>query len=183
MKVAIVGTGISGLVCAHLLHPHHDITVFEANGYIGGHTNTVRVDLPDGSGGVETHHVDTGFIVHNDRNYPNFVKLLDQLGVATQPSEMSFSVSDPRIGLEYRGTNLNTLYAQRRNLAKPWFHRMLVDILRFNRAARRLLADEDRDAPPTTTCPSTTSWPAAATRRLHRSVPDPARCLDLVGRP
>ena len=146
MRIAIVGTGISGLVCAHLLHPHHDITVFEANDYIGGHTNTVRVDLPDGRGGGETHQVDTGFIVHNDRNYPNFVKLLGRLDVATQPSEMSFSVSDPRIGLEYRGTNLNTLYAQRANLAKPWFHRMLVDILRFNRAARRLVADDGTGA-------------------------------------
>jgi predicted NAD/FAD-binding protein len=141
MKVAIVGTGISGLVCAHLLHPHHDITVFEANGYIGGHTNTVTVDLPDDRGGVETHHVDTGFIVYNERNYPNFVRLLDQLGVATQPSRMNFSVSDPRIGLEYRATNLNTLYAQRANLARPWFHRMLLDIVRFNRAARWMLVD------------------------------------------
>jgi uncharacterized protein len=146
MKVAIVGTGISGLVCAHLLHPRHDITVFEANDYVGGHTNTVRADLPDGHGGVETNHIDTGFIVHNDRNYPNFVKLLDRLGVATQPSEMSFSVSDPPIGPEDRGTNPNTLYAQRANLAKPWFHRMLVDILRFNRAARRMLAHADGGA-------------------------------------
>ncbi|MGZ4683902.1 MAG: NAD(P)/FAD-dependent oxidoreductase [Acidimicrobiales bacterium] len=145
MKIGIVGTGISGLVCAHLLHPRHDITVFEANGYVGGHTNTQRVELPTADGGTEVQHVDTGFIVFNERNYPNFVRLLDQLGVASQPGEMSFSVSDPRIGLEYRGTNLNTLYAQRANLAKPWFHRMLVDILRFNRSARRLLArDEDR---------------------------------------
>lgn len=149
MKIGIVGTGISGLVCAHLLHPHHDITVFEAADRLGGHTNTVRVELPTrpiGSGGVgdqvETHDVDTGFIVYNERNYPNFVALLAQLGVATQPGEMSFSVSDPRIGLEYRGTNLDTLYAQRRNIAKPWFTRMLVDIVRFNRAARRLLADD-----------------------------------------
>jgi predicted NAD/FAD-binding protein len=141
MKIGIVGTGISGLVCGHLLHPHHDITVFEANGYIGGHTNTVRVDQPDPFGGTETHQIDTGFIVHNDRNYPNFVKLMGQLGVATQAGEMSFSVSDPTIGLEYRGTNLNTLYAQRANLTKPWFHRMLIDIVRFNRAARRMLTD------------------------------------------
>jgi len=141
MKIGIVGTGISGLVCAHLLHPHHDITVFEADTRIGGHTNTVRIELPSSAPGqdVETHDVDTGFIVYNERNYPNFVALLGQLGVATQPGEMSFSVSDPRIGLEYRGTNLDTLYAQRSNLAKPWFTRMLVDIVRFNRAARRLL--------------------------------------------
>ncbi len=144
MKIGIVGTGISGLVCAHLLHPHHDITVFEAADRLGGHTNTVRVELPsssaDSADGVETHDVDTGFIVYNERNYPNFVALLDELGVATQRGEMSFSVSDPRIGLEYRGTNLDTLYAQRGNIAKPWFTRMLLDIVRFNRSARRLLA-------------------------------------------
>jgi predicted NAD/FAD-binding protein len=134
-RIAIVGSGVSGLVCAHLLHADHDITVFEANSYVGGHTNTVRVDL-DG----ETHSVDTGFIVHNHRNYPNFVKLLDELGVATQPSEMSFSVSDARDGLEYRGTNLNTIFAQRRNVIRPTFLRMLADIIRFNRAAKRLLA-------------------------------------------
>jgi predicted NAD/FAD-binding protein len=134
MRIAIVGTGISGLVCAHLLHPHHDITVFEAADRIGGHTNSVRVDLAD-----ETHVVDTGFIVHNDRNYPNFVRLMDELHVATQPSDMSFSVSDVTSGLEYRGTNLNTIFAQRRNLLKPSFVRMLADIVRFNREARALL--------------------------------------------
>jgi predicted NAD/FAD-binding protein len=143
MKIAIVGTGVSGLVCAHLLHPHHEISVFEANDYVGGHTNTVRVELPAASGAVETQYVDTGFIVYNERNYPNFVRLLDRLGVASQPGEMSFSVSDPRVGLEYRGTNLNTLYAQRANLLKPWFHRMLIDIVRFNRSARRMLTDAD----------------------------------------
>ena len=139
--------------------------MFEANDYIGGHTNTVTVELPDAHGGVETQHIDTGFIVYNERNYPNFVQLLDQLAVPTQPSPMNFSVSDPRIGLEYRGTNLNTLYAQRENLAKPWFHRMLVDIVRFNRAARRLLTDAGRTTEPTpvTSCPWPTSWPGAAT--------------------
>src|SRR4029079_12012849 len=86
---AIVGPGISGLTCAHVLHGRHEITLFEADGRLGGHTNTVRVDLAD-----ETHHVDTGFIVHNDRNYPGFIGLMNELGVATQPSEMSFSVSD-----------------------------------------------------------------------------------------
>jgi uncharacterized protein len=135
MRIAIVGTGISGLVCAHVLHPRHDLTIFEADSYVGGHSNTVRVDLDD-----ETHHVDTGFIVHNDRNYPNLVRLFAELGVATQPSTMSFSVSDPRTGLEYRGTNLNTVFAQRANLLRPSFLRMLADIVRFNRAAQRLLA-------------------------------------------
>ena len=81
MRIAIVGAGISGLVCAHLLHEHHELTVFEANDYAGGHTHTVRVDTAD-----ETHHVDTGFIVHNDRNYPRFERLLESVGVATQPA-------------------------------------------------------------------------------------------------
>ena len=138
MRIAIVGSGISGLVCAHLLHPDHEITVFEANDYVGGHSNTVRVDI-DG----EVHDVDTGFIVHNDHNYPNFVKLMNQLGVATQPSAMSFSVADPKSGLEYRGTNLNTIFAQRRNLVRPAFLRMLADILRFNRAAKALIQNVD----------------------------------------
>lgn len=137
MKVAIVGTGISGLVCAHLLHPHHEITVFEANDYVGGHTNTVPVSL-DG----RDYAIDTGFIVYNERNYPNFVRLLDQLGVATQPSSMTFSVRNEATGLEWRGSNLNTMFAQRRNLLRPSFHRMLVDIVRFNRAAKRLVADD-----------------------------------------
>jgi predicted NAD/FAD-binding protein len=134
-RIAIVGTGISGLVCAHLLHPHHDVTVFEADGRVGGHTNTVRVDLDD-----ETHDVDTGFIVFNERNYPAFTDLLLRLGVATQPSDMSFSVSDERMGLEWCGSSLATVFAQRRNIARPAFHRMLVDVARFNRAARKLLA-------------------------------------------
>jgi predicted NAD/FAD-binding protein len=145
MRIAIVGTGISGLVCAHLLDPDHDVTVFEAGSYVGGHTNTVDVELPGPDGSVEHHAVDTGFIVFNDRNYPNFVRLLDRLEVASQPSEMSFSVRNERTGAEYRGTNLNTLYAQRTNLLKPSFNRMLVDILRFNRQARRLLAEGGDD--------------------------------------
>ena len=138
MKVAIVGTGISGLVCAHLLHPHHEIAVFEANDYVGGHTNTVDVTLEG-----RDYAIDTGFIVYNERNYPNFVRLLDQLGVATQPSSMTFSVRNERTGVEWRGSNLNTMFAQRRNLLRPSFHRMLIDILRFNKAAKRLV-DDDR---------------------------------------
>ena len=94
MKIAIVGTGVSGLVAAHLLHPHHEITVFESDTRIGGHANTVDVEVDGRSVAV-----DTGFIVYNDRNYPGFRALLDRLGVATQPTEMSFSVSDPRTGL------------------------------------------------------------------------------------
>ena len=134
MRIAIVGAGISGLVCAHLLHEEHELTVFEANDYAGGHTHTVRVDTAD-----ETHHVDTGFIVHNDRNYPRFERLLESVGVATQPAPMSFSVSDGRGGLEYNGSSANGLFANRANLVSPSFHRMVRDLLRFNREAPALV--------------------------------------------
>src|SRR6201992_2398950 len=116
MRVAIVGAGVSGLVVAHLLHRVHDVTVFEAGGYAGGHTNTVRVDTPN-----ETHQVDTGFIVFNDRNYPNFEQLLPRLGVAAQPSSMTFSVSDGRGDFEYNGSSPNGLFAKRAHLMTPWF--------------------------------------------------------------
>jgi predicted NAD/FAD-binding protein len=139
MKIAIVGTGVSGLVAAHMLHAHHEITVFESDTRIGGHANTVDVDVDGRSVAV-----DTGFIVYNDHNYPGFRALLDRLDVATQPTEMSFSVSDPRTGLEFRGSNLNAIFAQRRNLANPSFLRLLADITRFNRTARRLVAGEKR---------------------------------------
>lgn len=138
-----MGSGISGLVCAHLLDPVHDVTLLEAGPRLGGHTNTVDIELPAVGGGVEHHAVDTGFIVFNERNYPNFIKFLDRLGVASQPSEMSFSVACERSGVEYRGSNLNTLYAQRSNLLRGSFHRMLLDIVRFNRSAQRLLAEGD----------------------------------------
>jgi predicted NAD/FAD-binding protein len=134
-RIAIVGAGVSGLTAAHLLHHSHDITVFEANSYAGGHTNTVRVDTAD-----ETHHVDTGFIVFNDRNYPNFEKLLRRIDVPWQPSDMSFSVMDERGDFEYSSTSANGLFAKRAHLAQPWFHRMLADVVRFQRAARALLS-------------------------------------------
>ncbi len=137
MKIAIVGTGVSGLVAAHALHRDHDVTILEADTRIGGHVNTIEVEV-DGA----AHSVDTGFIVYNEANYPGFVALLAELGVATQPTEMSFGVSDARTGIEYRGSNLNTLFAQRRNLARPSFLRLLTEIARFNRAARRLVAHE-----------------------------------------
>jgi predicted NAD/FAD-binding protein len=135
MKIAIVGAGISGLTAAHLLHRRHDIAVFEANAYAGGHTNTIRVDTE-----YETHHVDTGFIVFNDRNYPNFERLLGQIGVAGQPSDMSFAVSDERGDFEYASTSANGLFAKRAHLASPRFHRMLADVVRFQRAARELIS-------------------------------------------
>jgi uncharacterized protein len=128
MKVAIVGSGISGLVAAYRLHPHHEITLFEANDYIGGHTNTVQVDWQG-----DRQAIDTGFIVFNDWTYPHFIALLNELGVASQPSCMSFSVRDERSGLEYNGHSLNTLFAQRSNFLSPRFYRMVWDILRFNR--------------------------------------------------
>jgi predicted NAD/FAD-binding protein len=133
MRIAIVGAGVSGLVTAHLLAREHDVTVFEAARYAGGHTNTIRVDTAE-----ETHQVDTGFIVFNDRNYPNFQRLLERLGVATQPSTMTFSVSDGRGDFEYNGSSPNGLFAKRAHLLTPWFHRMVADMARFNRAAREL---------------------------------------------
>ncbi len=134
MRIAIVGAGVSGLTTAYLLHREHEIAVFEANPYAGGHANTVRVDTP-----YETHHVDTGFVVFNDRNYPNFERLLEHLSVVWQPSTMSFSVSDGNGDFEYNGASANGLFAKRAHLVTPWFHRMLADLLRFNRAARELL--------------------------------------------
>ncbi len=142
MRIAIVGAGISGLTTAHLLDGAHEVTVFEAAGYAGGHTNTVRVDTPH-----ETHQVDTGFIVFNDRNYPRFERLLSRLGVASQPSTMSFSVSDGRGDFEYSGGSPNGLYAKRAHLVSPSFQRMLADLARFQRAARALLRDGDAEGP------------------------------------
>lgn len=135
MKIAIIGSGIAGNTVAWHLHRQHDITVFEAGSYIGGHTHTHDIEH-------EGRHyaVDTGFIVFNDRTYPNFIEMLDALGVASRPSSMSFSVRCETSGLEYNGTTLNTLFAQRRNLLRPSFYRMIRDILRFNREAPALLA-------------------------------------------
>ncbi|KAA9134195.1 NAD(P)-binding protein [Marinihelvus fidelis] len=140
MKVAVVGTGIAGNVAAWKLSQQHQVTVFEADQRIGGHSHTVDVEL-DG----RHFAVDTGFIVFNDRTYPNFVELLDQLGVASRPTEMSFSVRDDRANLEYNGTSLNALFAQRGNLARPAFWKMIADILRFHREAPAVLAADAED--------------------------------------
>ncbi|MCL4141484.1 UNVERIFIED_CONTAM: hypothetical protein GTU68_040577, partial [Idotea baltica] len=140
-KIAIIGSGISGLTAANRLQHQHDIAVFEANNYIGGHANTVSVEM-DGN----THAVDTGFIVFNDWTYPNFIRLLDELGVGSQPTEMSFSVRDDQSGLEYNGHSLNTLFAQRRNLLRPKFYRMIADILRFNRQIKQTNFDKQPNA-------------------------------------
>jgi predicted NAD/FAD-binding protein len=138
MRIAIIGGGVSGLVTAYLLAREHEVTVFEAGRRAGGHTNTVRVDTA-----YETHHIDTGFIVFNDRNYPNFERLLDRLDVAGQPSSMSFGVSDGNGDFEYTGGSPNGLFAKRAHLVTPWFHRMIADLSRFQRSARELLSGDD----------------------------------------
>jgi predicted NAD/FAD-binding protein len=135
-RVAIVGSGIAGNVAAYLLRRQHDVTVFEANDYVGGHTNTVDVPL-DESG--KTLPIDTGFIVFNDRTYPHFVRLLERLQQPTRESVMTFSVQSAGRGIEYNGASLNALFAQRRNILSPPFYRMVRDILRFNQEAPRLL--------------------------------------------
>src|SRR5690242_8235502 len=137
MRIAVVGAGISGLVAAHLLHADHEIVVYEAGDYAGGHTNTIRVDTE-----YETHHVDTGFIVYNNRNYPSFERLLARLGVAGQATSMSFSVKGEDEDFEYAGTPRG-LYCQPRNLASPRFQRMLLDLVRFNRELGRVLGHRD----------------------------------------
>ena len=130
MKIAIIGSGIAGLTSAYLLSRSHDITLFEADDRIGGHTHTVNVSVEG-----KSYAVDTGFIVFNDWTYPNFIRLLGHVGVGFKPTEMSFSVHDEKQRFEYNGNNLNSLFAQRRNILSPGFWGMLRDILRFNRQA------------------------------------------------
>jgi predicted NAD/FAD-binding protein len=134
VRIAIIGSGVSGLVAAHALHRRHEVTVFEADTRIGGHSHTVDVELPG-----ERHAVDTGFIVYNERTYPSFTRLLEGLGVESQPSDMSFSVACDRTGLEWASRGLGAVFAQRRNLARPGFLGMLREVLRFNRESRSLL--------------------------------------------
>lgn len=140
MKIAIIGAGIAGNTIAWHLHKKHDITVFEADVHIGGHTHTHQVK----AFGRE-YNIDTGFIVYNDWTYPHFIEMLDTLGVETQSSDMSFSVRDEDSGLEYNGTSLNSLFAQRSNLFRPKFLWMIRDILRFNKEAPLLLEDSNQD--------------------------------------
>jgi predicted NAD/FAD-binding protein len=147
MKLAIVGSGISGLAVAHTLKDHADITVFEAGDYFGGHTHTVDITLPTPKGPV-THGVDTGFLVFNERTYPNLINLFAELQVETAPSDMSFSVKVPGAlngrTLEWSGTDLNSVFAQRSNLVNPRFWRMLADVMRFNALCTRI-AKEQRE--------------------------------------
>jgi predicted NAD/FAD-binding protein len=140
MKVAVIGAGIAGNVAAHRLHREHDVTVYEAAHYVGGHTHTHSVEQAG-----RRYEVDTGFIVYNDRTYPRFAALLAELGVASQASSMSFSVRCDTTGLEYGGSTIDSLFAQRRNLLRPSFLGMVRDILRFNRDAAGFVAGDDGD--------------------------------------
>ena len=148
MKVAIVGSGISGLVAAHRLRPHAQVSLFESGDYFGGHTHTVDITLPTAQG-PQTCGVDTGFLVYNERTYPGLIALFAELGIPTSASDMSFSVQVPgqtgQRALEWSGSNLATVFAQKRNLASPRFLGMLRDLLRFNRLCTQL-ALEGRDA-------------------------------------
>ncbi len=128
MRIAVIGSGISGLSCAHYLSTAHEVSVFEAGKTVGGHTATVDVKL-----GTRRYAIDTGFIVFNDWTYPNFIALMDSLGVPSKPTTMGFSVRDEQSGLEYSGTNLDSLFAQRGNLLSWRFLTMVRDILRFNK--------------------------------------------------
>jgi predicted NAD/FAD-binding protein len=147
-RIAIVGSGISGLAAAHALFGKASITLFEAADYFGGHTHTVDVTLPGTAGGTITHGVDTGFLVFNERTYPNLIKLFADLKVETAKSDMSFSVQVPRDGgqqLEWSGSSLSSVFAQRKNLFNPQFLRMLKDIMRFNRITTEI-ANANREA-------------------------------------
>ncbi len=138
MRVAVIGSGVAGLHAAWRLSRSHEVTVFEAADYPGGHTATVDVEWAG-----HRYAVDTGFIVFNDWTYPNFIAMLEELGVAWQPSNMSFSLRCERSGLEYNGTSLNSLFAQRTNALRPSFLRMIADILRFNARSKALLGSLD----------------------------------------
>ncbi|MDO3722271.1 FAD-dependent oxidoreductase [Marinobacter sp. chi1] len=139
-RIAVIGAGVSGLTAAWLLAKHYDVELFEAADYAGGHTNTEHVEA-----GGRTWPVNTGFIVFNDWTYPNFMRLMDLLGVPSEVSDMSFSVECSHSGLQYNGTNLNKLFAQRRNLLRPSFLRMIHEILRFNRETRKALENNSID--------------------------------------
>ena len=137
-QLAIIGSGISGLIAAHRLHPDWDISIFEQGNHVGGHTNTIDVDYNG-----KTYSIDTGFIVYNEKNYPVFCELLATLEISTKPTEMSFSVQCQKTGLEYNGTSLNKIFSQRSNIFRPSFHKMLREIIRFYRSAPELLQGSD----------------------------------------
>ncbi|MHC4476647.1 MAG: NAD(P)/FAD-dependent oxidoreductase [Planctomycetota bacterium] len=138
MRIAVIGSGISGMTAAYLLSDEHEVVVYEANDYIGGHTNTVDVHLNG-----DRYAVDTGFIVFNEQTYPNFIKLMNRLEVDWQLSNMSFSVQCEKTGLEFSPSTLNSLFIQRRNLLRPSFYRMVFDVFRFKRDSEELLNTDD----------------------------------------
>jgi predicted NAD/FAD-binding protein len=150
-RIAVIGAGISGLAAAYFLNRRHDVVLFEAGSYLGGHANTVDITL-DG----QRCAVDTGFLVYNDKTYPNLIALFDELGVASIASDMSFGVSMDDGALEWAGTNLDTVFAQRRRLLSPAFLGMLRDILHFNGRAEDFLAECESMAPRSASC-----WSAA----------------------
>jgi len=135
-RIAIIGTGISGLTSAYLLTKEHDIKVYESNSYVGGHTATKNVTVND-----REYAIDTGFIVYNEWTYPHFIKLMKTLQVDTQPTEMSFSVKNLKTRMEYNGNTLNSLFAQRRNILKPSFWRLVLDIVKFNKVCKAHLSE------------------------------------------
>lgn len=156
-RIAIIGSGVSGLVCAHYLVAKHEVTIFEANDYFGGHVNTIDIQLAEPKGSwirrrknqllkkqsieIEESSIDTGFIVFNERTYPNFLRLLTELDVSFQKTDMSFSVKNPFINFEYNGHTLNSLLSQRKNIISPKFWRFVQDIIRFNRHIKQLKQD------------------------------------------
>ena len=134
MKIAVIGGGVSGLTAAYLLHNDYDLTLFEANDYVGGHTHTHELEAEG-----RRWNIDSGFIVYNEKTYPNFIKLLRRLKVVGQKSAMGFSVKAPYKKLEYSGGSLSALFAQKKNLFRPSFYIMIKEILRFNRVAKNKL--------------------------------------------
>lgn len=140
MKIAVIGGGIAGMMSLYLLQRKYEVTLFEANDYLGGHTATVDIEV-----NAKTYAIDTGFIVFNNWTYPLFNRFLAQLSVPFQPTEMSFSIKNEQTGLEYNGNSFRTLFAQKRNLFKPSFWKMLLDIVRFNKLAKQLLAEDHPD--------------------------------------
>ena len=138
MKIAVVGSGISGLTCAYLLHQNHEISLFESDSKLGGHVNTIKTE-----GNSGTFHVDTGFIVFNQENYPNLIRLLDQLGVESQPTRMGFSVQSEKLNLEYSGENIRGLFGHIRNLIDPKHWNMVRDILRFHNLAKENIPGDE----------------------------------------